>query len=271
VTHRVRCRVTAIIGVVTALTLPLAGCNRDLDDHPATADSAVPVDPVLLAYLSRARSAHHRADLTEANDPKLATIALQQFVEGPVPPGGTSLAEVREVLADTHARLADLWSRQGEFDRAQRSVARGLELAPEISYFRGHLFEVQGFVEERVASARGKLARRLLEAGDDELKGPDRDQLESRTDRLDALRDQIKAGRAPSSAGEELASLQRGLDEFRLSRMPPERQAKHRALLRERDAAVGRALEAFERSMDIQAKVIAGRTQSAPGPSPSSH
>ena len=256
--------------MVAALMWVLGGCNGDRDDHPTTAGSAVPVDPVLLAYLSRARSAHHRADLTEANDPKMATTALQQFVDGPLPPGGTSLAEVREVLADTHARLADLWSRQGEFDRAKQSVARGLELAREISYFRGHLFEVRGLVDERLASARGKLARRVLEAGDDQLEGSDRHQLDRLNDRLDALRDQIKAGRAPSNASQELASLQSELDDFRLSRLSPERQAKHRALLHEKDVAVTRALEAFEQSMDIQAKVIANRTRSAPGPSASS-
>jgi hypothetical protein len=66
------------------------------------------------------------------------------------------------VLADTSARLADLRSQQGDFDEAARDVTAGLGLAPERTYFRGHLFEVKGLVEERRAkqlSASGQLAK----------------------------------------------------------------------------------------------------------------
>lgn len=59
--------------------------------------------------------------------------------------------EVREVLADTRARLADLKSQLGQFQQASKDVDRGLELAEETTYFRGHLFEVRGLVEERRA------------------------------------------------------------------------------------------------------------------------
>jgi hypothetical protein len=60
---------------------------------------------------------------------------------------------VKEVLADTHARLADLLSRQGQFDAAEHQVRQGLKHSREASYFRGHLFEVLGLVEERRSAA----------------------------------------------------------------------------------------------------------------------
>jgi len=106
------------------------------------------VDPVLLAFLSRARSAHHRADAFEQQHQLEAAVAeLVSVTRGPAPPG--SYPEAREVLADTHARLADLRSRQGRFDEAEQEVEAGLELATGRTYFRGHLFEMRGLVHER--------------------------------------------------------------------------------------------------------------------------
>jgi tetratricopeptide (TPR) repeat protein len=124
----------------------------------ASADAA-PVDPVLLAFLSRARSAHHRADgFEEQNDLEAAVGALGEVIEGPVPAG--PYPETREVAADTRARLADLRSRMGRFDEATRDLQAGLSLATERTYFRGHLFEVRGLVEERRSKA-------LAEAGNE--------------------------------------------------------------------------------------------------------
>ena len=45
---------------------------------------------------------------------------------------------------------------RGNFDKAARDVDDGLELATETTYFRGHLFEVRGLVEERRAKALEK-------------------------------------------------------------------------------------------------------------------
>jgi hypothetical protein len=56
-------------------------------------------------------------------------------------------------LADTHARLAELMSRAGRFDQADEELSQGLANARAPSYFRGHLFEVRGLVEERRAKA----------------------------------------------------------------------------------------------------------------------
>jgi hypothetical protein len=127
--------------------LALGGCAKD-----RSADDCAPaervVDPVLLAFLSQARSAHHVADQREAmGDTAAALGALEALTAGPKPAG--EVPEVAEVLADTHARIADLLSRSGRFDQADKEIEAGLSRARATSYFRGHLFEVRGLVEER--------------------------------------------------------------------------------------------------------------------------
>ncbi len=148
------------------LLLALLGCQRPT---PPSVDPALrcpeetlglPIDPPLLAFLSRARSAHHLADgQLEAEDSQQATQVLEALLSGPLPAGSEARAEVREVLSDTHARLADLLSRAGDFDGALRHVERGLALVPETTYYRGQLLEQRGHVEERRAAA-------LADAGD---------------------------------------------------------------------------------------------------------
>ncbi|HWZ90686.1 MAG TPA: hypothetical protein VNW92_17620 [Polyangiaceae bacterium] len=144
---------------ILALGLALAACKRaDVNDSercPAL-DAGTPVDPVLLAFLSRARAAHHIADEAEITGDLPAAVApLAALTAGPLPHGNGALLapEVREVLADTRARLADLRSRQGAFELAIADVQAGLETAPEPNYFRGHLLETEGLVEERQAKA----------------------------------------------------------------------------------------------------------------------
>ena len=136
----------------------LAACSRAEPSalRCTPEDAGTPVDPLLLAFLSRARSAHHLADDHEATgDLNAALQPLAQLVSGPLPrAGGSELApEVREVLADTRARLADLRNRLGAFDPALGDVQAGLEQAHEPNYFRGHLLETEGLVEERRAKA----------------------------------------------------------------------------------------------------------------------
>lgn len=76
------------------------------------------------------------------------------MVDGALPQQEANGPEVTEVLADTLARLADFESQLGEYDAAAGHVARGLErLPPTPTYFRGHLYEVSGLVEERRAQA----------------------------------------------------------------------------------------------------------------------
>lgn len=144
-------RVAASLVVV----LLLASCRRAPVGACVDADGGEPVGPALLAFLSRSRSAHHRADAREEQkDLAAAETELSAIVMGPKPPCPDA-AEVREVLADTHARLADLRSRHADFSGALADIERGLALVPEASYFRGHLFEVRGLVEERRSKALG--------------------------------------------------------------------------------------------------------------------
>lgn len=144
-----------------ALLLVLA-CARAPDaERCPDSDAGRPIDTTLLAFLSRARAAHHAADQAEAGG-RLAQAAelLDAVVAGPLPPGSAAKApEVREVLADTLARTADLKSRAGQFDRAIMDVQRGLQHVPDPNYFQGHLYEVRGLVEERRSTA-------LQQAGD---------------------------------------------------------------------------------------------------------
>src|SRR6187402_3308791 len=98
-----------LIAVASSM-LALSACQRSEPQPDDCALSERVVDPVLLAFLSQARSAHHLADQREAGgDVAGALKALQSLNQGPRPPGGAP--EVAEVLADTQARVADLLSR----------------------------------------------------------------------------------------------------------------------------------------------------------------
>jgi tetratricopeptide (TPR) repeat protein len=116
------------------------------------------VDATLLAFLSKARAAHHRADLAqEDGDTDVAIAALEAVVADPHP----SAPEALEVLADTLARLADLESDLGRFEDALRHIEAGLALADKPTHFRGHLLEVKGVVLERryrALDAMGEIA-----------------------------------------------------------------------------------------------------------------
>jgi tetratricopeptide (TPR) repeat protein len=126
--------------------VPLCPCPPGSDG----VGEAAPIDETLLAFLSKARAAHHQADLAESlADRPRAIAALEQLVSGPIPGGDEPRPEAAEVLADTHARLADLRSADGAFAAALRDVEQGLSLAKQPSHFRGHLFEVRGLIEER--------------------------------------------------------------------------------------------------------------------------
>jgi len=145
--------------LLVSCALLLAACSRS-EPSPLVScpglDGGAPVDPILLAFLSRARAAHHLADDLEGGGDLAASAApLERLVQGPMPRvSGAELApEVREVLADTYARLADLHSRQGAFERALEDARLGLAHAREPNYFQGHLLETEGLVEERHAKA----------------------------------------------------------------------------------------------------------------------
>lgn len=132
---------------VVLVALLSGACSKQQERDDCGPSERV-VDPVLLAFLSQARSAHHMADQREAEgDTAAALRALQGLINAPKPAQGAP--EIGEVLADTQARIADLSSRAGRFDQADRAIEEGLSNAKQPTYFRGHLFEVRGLVEER--------------------------------------------------------------------------------------------------------------------------
>jgi hypothetical protein len=135
-----------------ASTIAVACAERERPEDVAHADlPESSVNMSLVAFLSKARAAHHRADLAEKDaNPTRAIRALTELVSGKRP---ALTAEVREVLADSYARLADLVSQQGDFDDADDDVDAGLALATEVTYFRGHLYEIAGLVAERESKA----------------------------------------------------------------------------------------------------------------------
>ena len=136
------------VGSAAPTVAPACSCNA------AASAAAVIVDPTLLAFLSKARATHHEADLAErGGEPGQAITALLRLVEGPIPGAGAPSPEVREVLADTYSRLAELRSARADFEQAASDVTRGLELATEPTHFRGRLVEIRGLVEERRATA----------------------------------------------------------------------------------------------------------------------
>jgi tetratricopeptide (TPR) repeat protein len=145
--------VTRSVLVLASFLALLAGCSKSAEpERCPEVQGGAPVDPALLAFLSRARAAHHRADEPERRgDLPGAIRELEALVGGPLLRGNAP--ESREVLADTRARLADLRSRAGDYDRAEADITEGLRLVPETSYFRGHLLEVRGLSEERRSKA----------------------------------------------------------------------------------------------------------------------
>ena len=162
----------AVLALMLAAASGMAGCSSEQPTPPAGASqpcapcSCAPagvVDVSLLAFLSKARAAHHQADISEqAGESAEAIRPLERLVGEALPgAGGAKPApEVREVLADTYARLAELRSGLGQFAAAHADLERGLRLAAERTHFRGRLMEVRGLVEERHA-------KKLAADGDD--------------------------------------------------------------------------------------------------------
>ncbi len=134
-------------------------CSRQVGS-----DDGAPVDTEIMAFLSEARALHHEANMKEeSGDLAGAGAAMDRLVAAQRPhperkAGQPPPPEVEEVLADAYARLAELRLKNGELERAAVAVKSGLEHVAEATYFRGHLVEVQGLVEE----ARGA---QLADAG----------------------------------------------------------------------------------------------------------
>jgi hypothetical protein len=141
---------------LTALLLALGvgftatpGCSR----HEGGDDNAPAVDTEIMAFLSEARALHHQANIAEeGGDLSAAIHAMDRLVTARRPHPQRTTPEVEEVLADAYARLAELRLKKGELEPAGLAVKNGLEHVAEATYFRGHLVEVQGLIEEARAA-----------------------------------------------------------------------------------------------------------------------
>ena len=141
----------ALAALVVVVGIAIAvGCGRDAGD---ASGGAPPIDTEVMAFLSEARALHHQANLKEeAGDLAGAIGAMERLVAARRPHPERKGPEVEEVLADAYARLAELRLKKGELDPAAAAVKSGLEHVAEATYFRGHLVEVQGLVEEARAA-----------------------------------------------------------------------------------------------------------------------
>jgi hypothetical protein len=102
-----------------------------------------------MAFLSEARALHHTANVhDESGNSAGAIAAMERLVAAKPPASARPSPEVEEVLADAYARLAELRLRSRDLDAAAKAVASGLTHAEETSYFKGHLIEVEGLIEE---------------------------------------------------------------------------------------------------------------------------
>ncbi len=138
---------TLLLALVMAFGLA-PGCSRHEGEGEGT-----PVDTEIMAFLSEARALHHQANMKEeSGDLAGAVSAMDRLVSARRPHPERKGPEVEEVLADAYARLAELRLKKGELDLAGAAVKNGLEHVAEATYFRGHLVEVQGLVEEARAT-----------------------------------------------------------------------------------------------------------------------
>ena len=108
--HFTRFLPTLAVYTFLLFALPLAACQRN-------EAAAVKIDEPLMAYLSKARSLHHEANLHEdSGDIPAAIGALERILTTTPPQVGP---EVREVQADVHARLTELELKQNQIAKAE--------------------------------------------------------------------------------------------------------------------------------------------------------
>jgi tetratricopeptide (TPR) repeat protein len=140
-----------LLAAVCGMSLVLGGVFllRCRSEEKVQPDESAVVDSELLAFLSLARAHHHEANLLEqSGDLRGAVAALRKIVDAPKPHPGQRVPEVEEVLADAYARIADLELQLKDSASARHDVETGLLHATDPTYFRGHLLEVFGIVEE---------------------------------------------------------------------------------------------------------------------------
>lgn len=145
----------ASLGPCASFALTACSKAQDAGAPPScvAGDAAsTPIDTDVMAFLSAARARHHEANLKEdAGDLSGAVDAMQKLVTMKTPHPTSIVVEVEEVLADAHARLAELRLKTKDVDGAARDATKGLGHAIAPTYFRGHLLEVLGIAEEERA------------------------------------------------------------------------------------------------------------------------
>ncbi len=147
-----------LVATACATALVSLGCGRSGPTSGLPQDADAPFDVETMAFLSEARALHHEANVSEeSGDDRLAIATVARIVHARRPSGAPP--EVEEVLADAYARLAELELRAGDRDAALRDAREGLTHAATTTYFRGHLLEVEGVIEESRAT-------NLADAGD---------------------------------------------------------------------------------------------------------
>ncbi len=155
-------RPTSFVTTILAVAIALLGtaCERSDAGRATAPDAGAPFDVETMAFLSEARALHHEANVNEDQGNVRGSIAaVERIVHAKRPHGDRASPEIEEVLADAYARLAELDLRAGDADAASRAASDGLTHAKETTYFRGHLLEVEGVVEESRAAL-------LADAGD---------------------------------------------------------------------------------------------------------
>ena len=141
-----------VLVLAAGALLELAGCRAEKGTVSGcpSATPAAPVDETVMAFLSAARALHHEADVKDqGGDVPGAIASLEKLVALPEP----HATEVDEVLADAYGRLAEMRLETKDWAAADRDVRAGLEHTREPTYFRGHLLEVCGLIEEGRAAA----------------------------------------------------------------------------------------------------------------------
>ena len=150
-----RSKIALLLAAAMGLALAYGCTKSDGTEPPARVafDAGTPVDLEVMAFLSEARSLHHEANLHEAaRDDQAAIASLDKLTKAPRPHPEKTIPEVEEVLADTYARIAEIRLRDGDTSGAARDVDEGAKHAKEDSYFKGHLLEVGGIVQEARAA-----------------------------------------------------------------------------------------------------------------------
>jgi tetratricopeptide (TPR) repeat protein len=182
-------RVRIFLAITAALVLAIAiaiGCKGSSSGGGGAGegDNGQVVDTEIMAFLSEARALHLQANLKEeAGDVAGAAAAMERLVAARRPHDGKA-PEVQEVLADAYARLAELQLKLNALPKAADAVKTGLSHAPDPTYFRGHLVEVEGLIEE----AR---AMELADAGNPEEAAKSREKAIQLLEEVVKIQDQV--------------------------------------------------------------------------------